>query len=536
MFIFQVVCLVVVVGKCVVSDGWTVEGGHYLLGNKFSPVAVLVPHVFNVDGSRCGFCEGLLKVAIEAGAAVAGFCQTANIGVEKVVVNILANPNIRWLVVVGHESMHCSGKAIIGLVRHGVDPVTRRILNCPEAKTGYLPNIPLEAVERFRRQVQVIDLLLPDSEEERLSTAITVTVGTREFHIPADIKLAVRGKAFGVEIPVLTQETLPEVLRFVIHACLQEPENGIVVRIRGRYLEEQYELYDPGAFDDEPYIVQLGRTEQYYEVHVPRIEKDYGLVVADTVADEYHYLLRTVRETGRQVETHYGPTRELLFTHIVILDPEKMLEPMTQTYPLRDLEDIRRYCEALVTGRDVFEAKTAQSAEAYSYGQRIRRWGEEVKKYILTSPDFAKFVSELSAKLNVEENKVREIIEQFVNKFLIVDQIEVIIEHLTRDPSSRQAVICLWNPAADLRYVKSPPCFTILQFFIRDSELHVLAYFRSHDFKNAHIHNISGVRELARHILEELKRRAPEKFTNLKLGKLHFLAGSLHIYETHLYR
>ena len=313
-------CLVVVVGKCVVSDGWTVEGGHYLLGNKFSPVAVLVPHVFNVDGSRCGFCEGLLKVAVEAGAAIAGFCQTANIGIEKVVVNILANPNIRWLVVVGHESMHYSGKAIISLVKHGVDPATRRILNCPEAKTGYLPNIPLEAVERFRRQVDVIDLLVPDNPVDR--DLVEVRVGSRTFKIPAEYRMPGRKtcESFEYILVYVDEKNLPEILRFVIHCCLQEPENKVLVEVRGRYLDEIYELYDPGAFDDRPYSVQLGRTEQYYEVHVPHICRDYGLVVADTVADEYHYLLRTVRETGRPVETHYGPTRELLFTHIVILE------------------------------------------------------------------------------------------------------------------------------------------------------------------------------------------------------------------------
>ncbi len=524
--------------KCNVLDRWTVEEGHYLLGNKFSPVAVLVPHVFNADGSRCRFCEELLRVAVDAGAAIAGFCQTANIGIEKVIINILANPNIRWLIVAGHESMHCSGKAIISLVKHGIDPATRRILNCPEAKTGYLPNIPLEAVERFRRQVKVIDLLLPDTEEEAVKE-IPISVGTKKFSIPAAIVFC------GLEgeqtftyyyIPTLTTRSLPEVLRFVIHCCLQEPENSITVRIRGRYLDEIYELYDPGTFDSEPLIVQSYKIEQYYEVHAPEVHRDFSLVIANHVADEYHYLLRTVREVGRQIETHYGPTRELLFTHIVILDPEKMLEPMTQTYPLRDPEDIRRYCETLIRGKDVFEVVTPQTGEAYSYGQRIRRWGEEVKKYILVSRDFEDFVNEVSVKLNLDKDKVEEVVKAFIDRFLIVDQLETVMNSLIAAPSTRQAVVCLWNPAVDLRYVKSPPCFTILQFFIRDSELHVLAYFRSHDFKNAHIHNISGVRELAKYVLEELKRRAPEKFTNLKLGKLHFLVGSLHIYETHLYR
>ena len=525
------------VKKCPVPDSWTVEKGHYLLGNKYSPVAVLVPHVFNADGSKCMFCENLLKVAIESGAAIAGFCQTANIGIEKVVVNILANPNIRWLIVTGHESMHYSGKAIIDLVKHGVDPATKRILNCPEAKTGYLINIPLEAIERFRRQVKIIDLLLPDSEKDFELHLETVQIGSREFRLPVEIKSSESKQRIFI-IKKLDSKHIPDILAFIIHCCLQEPENRVIVEVKGRYLHETYELYDPGAFSDEPYTIQLLKTEHYYEVQVPYISRDCGLVIASTVTDEYHYLLKAIREIGRQVETHYGPTRELLFTHIVVLDPENMLTPLTQAYPLRDLEDLSAYCKAVVHGRGVFESTidTSQLKEAYSYGQRIRRWGEEIRRYILTSSEFEKFVNELSKKLSVDENKIREIISTFVDKFLIVDQIETIINTLIEDPNTRQAIVCLWNPIVDLKFVKTPPCFTILQFFIRDNELHVLLYIRSHDFQNAHIHNISAVRELAKYVLEELKKRAPQKFANLRLGKIHFFAGSVHVYEAHIYR
>ncbi len=525
------------VKKCPLPDNWTVEKGHYLLGNKFSPVAVLVPHVYNPDGTKCQLCESLLKIAIESGAAIAGFCQTANIGIEKVIVNILANPNIRWLIVTGHESMHYSGKAIIDLVKHGTNPVTRRIRNCPEAKTGYLLNIPLEAIERFRRQIKVIDLLLPDSEEDSQEELTTIRIGSKEFKVPVKITLSEGGQRVLI-IPKLNSVHLSEILELIIHSCLQEPENKVVIEIQGRYLHEVYELYDPGAFSEEPYIVQMFRVEHYYEVHVPYLSRDCGLILANTAADEYHYLIKAVREVGRYVESHYGPTRELLFTHIVILDPENMLTPLTQAYPLRDLEDLHAYCEAIVHGRGVFEntASIPQLREAYSYGQRIRRWGEEVKKYILTSSEFEKFVSELSKKLDIDENKIREIISAFVEKFLIVDQIETIINILMEDPNTRQAIVCLWNSAVDLRFVKTPPCFTILQFFIRDDELHVLLYIRSHDFQNAHIHNVSAVRELAKYVLEELKRRAPQKFANLRLGKIHFFVGSIHVYEAHVYR
>lgn len=40
----------------------------------------------------------LVEVAIESGAALAGTLQTENIGIEKIIANVVANPNIRYLI------------------------------------------------------------------------------------------------------------------------------------------------------------------------------------------------------------------------------------------------------------------------------------------------------------------------------------------------------------------------------------------------------------------------------------------------------
>jgi len=45
--------------------------------------------------------EKLVKAAIETGAALSGTLQTENIGIEKIVCNTVANPNIRYLIVCG---------------------------------------------------------------------------------------------------------------------------------------------------------------------------------------------------------------------------------------------------------------------------------------------------------------------------------------------------------------------------------------------------------------------------------------------------
>jgi tetrahydromethanopterin S-methyltransferase subunit A len=48
--------------------------------------------------------EILVRTGIESGAALSGTIQTENIGFEKVVCNIVANPNIRYMIVGGPES------------------------------------------------------------------------------------------------------------------------------------------------------------------------------------------------------------------------------------------------------------------------------------------------------------------------------------------------------------------------------------------------------------------------------------------------
>ncbi|MCG2710624.1 MAG: tetrahydromethanopterin S-methyltransferase subunit A [Thermodesulfovibrionales bacterium] len=140
------------------------EKGCYLRGNDYSPVAVVVllnapygtmpPEVQGIPKE----IENLVKVAIETGAALSGTLQTENIGIEKIICNVAANPNIRYLIVCGNEvEGHDTGTAIKALIENGIDE--RRTIIGSQAKTPYLFNIPLEAIYRFREQLTLIDLI-----------------------------------------------------------------------------------------------------------------------------------------------------------------------------------------------------------------------------------------------------------------------------------------------------------------------------------------------------------------------------------------
>jgi tetrahydromethanopterin S-methyltransferase subunit A len=132
------------------------EEGRYLRGNDFSPVALAV--ILNCDADKIPVqLEQLVRVGIESGAALAGTVQTENIGFEKIICNLVANPNIRYLIVGGPESEgHLTGEALRALLSNGVDG-RKRIIGTA-APHPLLFNLSLEMIERFRQQVSVIDL------------------------------------------------------------------------------------------------------------------------------------------------------------------------------------------------------------------------------------------------------------------------------------------------------------------------------------------------------------------------------------------
>jgi len=139
------------------SDPWPVITGEYEIGNSENPVAVVT----------CGsHISG--KPMLDAGAAIAGPCKTENIGIEKMVANVISNPNIRFLIVTGMEVKgHITGQAIESFQKGGIDKEGRIV-----GATGAIPfiqNLTPESIERFQQQVEVISMI--DTEDSGAITA-----------------------------------------------------------------------------------------------------------------------------------------------------------------------------------------------------------------------------------------------------------------------------------------------------------------------------------------------------------------------------
>jgi len=139
------------------------EEGRYLRGNDRSPVVVVV--ILNDPEDKIPpEIERLVRVGVETGAALAGTVQTENIGFEKIICNVIANPNIRWAVLTGPESEgHLTGEAFKALLANGVDE-KKRIIGT-DAPHPLLFNLPMEFIERFRAQVSLIDLQFKGTPE-----------------------------------------------------------------------------------------------------------------------------------------------------------------------------------------------------------------------------------------------------------------------------------------------------------------------------------------------------------------------------------
>lgn len=132
------------------TDSWPPYPGDYILGNPQGTVAVCTLSDRNLPGQ--------LITAGEAGLAIAGRCDTENIGIEKVVLNLLANARIRWLVICGEEAKgHRAGDAFLQLKERGVD-TSMRVLESASWRP-VLRNLTLLHVARFREQIEEVNLI-----------------------------------------------------------------------------------------------------------------------------------------------------------------------------------------------------------------------------------------------------------------------------------------------------------------------------------------------------------------------------------------
>lgn len=103
------------------------------------------------------------------------------------------------------------------------------------------------------------------------------------------------------------------------------------------------------------------------------------------------------------------------------------------------------------------------------------------------------------------------------------DQIVEVRDMLKLDPTTRRAVIAMWDPRSDLEPHNDLPCNTHLYFRVFDERLHMTILNRSNDaIWGALGANAVHMTMLQQLIAEDLK---------LKLGYYHVITNNLHVYK-----
>ena len=128
------------------ASGWPIVKGDFHSGDAQSCVAVVT---MGSHLDEQGICD--------AGAAIAGSCKTENLGIEKIIANVISNPNIRFILCCGTEVKgHLSGQSFIALHAGGVSG--GKIVGA-EGAIPFIENLSDDAIKRFQDQVEVVNIM-----------------------------------------------------------------------------------------------------------------------------------------------------------------------------------------------------------------------------------------------------------------------------------------------------------------------------------------------------------------------------------------
>jgi len=134
------------------DNDWPIAPGDFDVGSVDSPVAIVI------------IGRGVVELPKDL-YAIRGTVKTENIGIEKIVANIISNPRIRFLIVCGRDEFgHYPGDAVLSLGKNGVNEQMR--IQGSKSAIPFLCNIPRQAVERFLTQVEFVDLVHPKNVDE----------------------------------------------------------------------------------------------------------------------------------------------------------------------------------------------------------------------------------------------------------------------------------------------------------------------------------------------------------------------------------
>lgn len=151
-------------------SGWPPLPGDYRVVRYRAPVALCT---LNSDA----LAAQLAQSAVE-GLAIAGTLHTENLGIERLIRNVLANPHVRRLLVCGEDTRqvvgHLPGQSLASLLENGIDEAGR--IRGARGRRPVLKNVTRAQVEAFREQVTLVSRI-GETHLELLSAEVARLAG-----------------------------------------------------------------------------------------------------------------------------------------------------------------------------------------------------------------------------------------------------------------------------------------------------------------------------------------------------------------------
>jgi len=232
-------------------------------------------------------------------------------------------------------------------------------------------------------------------------------------------------------------------------------------------------------------------------------------IEADCLPEAWEKAVLAVWDNGLEVKTQYDkpndpPSRDATVM-ITIADPFK--EPRIHKNFPGGPEELEAYRQEVVAGIHDHWIDPTAGKWKYTYHERLFEYCpvEQIR-----SPDSPK-------------------------PFTAVDQIQYIIDYLSRAGHSRRAQAITWMPTADPQ-TDDPPCLQRIWCRLVESDtgrwsLNMNTHWRSRDLYKAWFMNVYALTDLQRTIAEKIAQKRGEP---VSVGRYVDISDSLHIYGSYL--
>lgn len=226
-------------------DGWPPLPGAYQVLRYQAPVAVCTltdeSLAMNVAGQK----------DLEIG--IVGTLQTENLGIERLITNLLANPNLRFLVLCGSDSRqavgHLPGQSLVALAQQGLDE--RSYIIGAKGRRPSLKNLPRSAVDHFRATLETVDL-----------------IGTGDLTKIAGAIHDCASRSPGPAKAYETQKTILAITGYIPERMTSDPAGYFIV-----YVDRKRRLLSLEHYKNEGVLDRIIEGPSAAELYWPAIEK-----------------------------------------------------------------------------------------------------------------------------------------------------------------------------------------------------------------------------------------------------------------------